>query len=1537
MHNFNVVNKGEYKHKQTSEALHLSRFIILRGKHCRYLLLDLENKKQNVLTGMVLQIDQYDARGNALGTFDVAFDNLEASQGKFVLKEKIKMHHACTDFFVKVIRAEYGEYKFYLGKNGEYSVYEKKQIKTPVSKESVKKETGKTGFSWAQRVFKKPLFVCFLAIIIMMLAVGGLYFQLQAFKEKENTFFLSNVEYKFSVENKEGSEIEVIGYKGMGGGDLVIPKEVEGHPVTKINKDAFKGNALVKTVKAEGNILIEDGAFADCKNLKEVKLLDMATVGNSVFENCSNLQNVVINATNSIGASAFKGCTNLRTISLPSSLESIGDSAFEDCKALTALNLSENVKYIGQSLLKGCKSIESINVPYFGQEEGQDLTLGYLFGLTDYTEQFNANKVPTTIKEINLTKQTVLSDGAFFGLINLKSVNLAGVTSIGMDAFGNCYRLRYLEIPSTVTSISEQAFSNNYKLFEIKNKSAHVTITKGEGAGEYALGVYSLTDQPLEKAEANGCTFLKTEDGKWHLTDATEKGEVNIPANVQGGNICIPDYFFLYFDAQSVVVNGSTDRIGDYAFKNTYIKNITFRGGNHLLGKETFVSNDELLSINLYNSSIKDIPADTFTFNGKLTTVMLSSATETIAVGNFNGCDNLANVKLSPLMTTLETGLLTGFSKLAQVDFSGNNVMQSIGESAFTNCVGLKDVTLPDSVVEIGNNAFFNCGALIRVSLPRELKNLGAYAFSNCSMLNQVTLPDKLENLGNFAFSSCYSLTKLTGGNNMKTIGEYAFAGTKINELYIPDTVESIGYGILQASFNVQKVTVPYLGGTKDDNAVFGYFFAFDNNTHSNYNLNCDVVVLNEDELVDGAFRNLANLKSVEINGELSAIPNNAFENCYNLVRVAYPDTVKSIGAYAFSNDGCLELSEIQWGVTAIGDYAFSGCNSILSLDLPDGLKEIGEYAFAYCGALTSIKLSSSVESVGNFAFGYCSALSSVKLSSGIKTIGDYAFTCCHSLTSINLPKSLENLGAYAFEFCSLLESVNFEYGILIETIKCGTFNGCELLKQIQLSQNIKNIESNAFSSCRGLEEIDLSAVERIESWAFCDCVSLKELYLPTTVNYIGDYAFTNNAVLEVVYLNSDADIQYGAFNECRNLHEVYDLSGTQKVTMGGNQEHGMLGYYAVVINHSSNTPRLKVYQSGGFTFKYNDSFCALVKYEGERTDLVLEKFIIDGKVRSSYVVASYAFEWTAVENLTITDAVSEIKSYAFTNNSYLNFLKFEKSTLDLRVTSSIFCYTRYFIFDEYLMGLSYNAFYGYGMDWVLYSGSESVWNDSDYKENFDITPYRFYSECFHNSDNNNWNYDENGFINFSYQSYEQKDWKYQTCTEDGSYVEYCDICGYEEIIILEKNGHDYQYDDYYCCGVCNEIKEFTLNSESAFNCDRVIYVMNDANKPLDIFSENPEEIKSIPLAENENCSIVFRAHMDLKIKLDVELFMGEEEAGKIAILINGEEKFVIDEKKNQELELALKGGDEIIITLKRGEVKDENCYMAIRNIKISQ
>ena len=62
MSNYGVIAKGEYLHKQSNEFLHVDRYLILRRKAKRYLLLDFENLHTETLSGMTLQIDQLDAR-----------------------------------------------------------------------------------------------------------------------------------------------------------------------------------------------------------------------------------------------------------------------------------------------------------------------------------------------------------------------------------------------------------------------------------------------------------------------------------------------------------------------------------------------------------------------------------------------------------------------------------------------------------------------------------------------------------------------------------------------------------------------------------------------------------------------------------------------------------------------------------------------------------------------------------------------------------------------------------------------------------------------------------------------------------------------------------------------------------------------------------------------------------------------------------------------------------------------------------------------------------------------------------------------------------------------------------------------------------------------------------------------------------------------------------------------------------------------------------------------------------------------------------
>ena len=71
---------------------------------------------------------------------------------------------------------------------------------------------------------------------------------------------------------------------------------------------------------------IDEGAFEECVNLKEITLPD-------------NIK--------TINVSTFDGCSNLSSINIPSKVTSIKNYAFKDCKGLINLDIGSKVRSLG--------------------------------------------------------------------------------------------------------------------------------------------------------------------------------------------------------------------------------------------------------------------------------------------------------------------------------------------------------------------------------------------------------------------------------------------------------------------------------------------------------------------------------------------------------------------------------------------------------------------------------------------------------------------------------------------------------------------------------------------------------------------------------------------------------------------------------------------------------------------------------------------------------------------------------------------------------------------------------------------------------------------------------------------------------------------------------------------------------------------------------------------------------------------------------------------------------------------------------------
>ena len=59
----------------------------------------------------------------------------------------------------------------------------------------------------------------------------------------------------------------------------------------------------------------------------------------------------------------------------------------------------------------------------------------------------------------------------------------------------------------------------------------------------------------------------------------------------------------------------------------------------------------------------------------------------------------------------------------------------TIGSGAFTNCINLTDIVIPNNIISIGSYAFYNCSNLSNVVIPDSVKSIGDDAFFGCNGL----------------------------------------------------------------------------------------------------------------------------------------------------------------------------------------------------------------------------------------------------------------------------------------------------------------------------------------------------------------------------------------------------------------------------------------------------------------------------------------------------------------------------------------------------------------------------------------------------------------------------------------------------------------------------------------------------------------------------------------------------------------------------------------------------------------------------------
>lgn len=528
---------------------------------------------------------------------------------------------------------------------------------------------------------------------------------------------------------------------------------------------------------------------------------------------------------------------------------------------------------------------------------------------------------------------------------------------------------------------------------------------------------------------------------------------------------------------------------------------------------------------------------------------------------DFEGCTSLQSVELGNV-TNIAGGAFNGCSSLQYVDLKN---VTSIEEYAFNECTSLQNVDLNPNITNIGNQAFSNCPFLTKIKnidFPN-CTSIGDNVFIGLKNIKAVKLP-QCKSIGQYAFSGCEQLKDISIPN-IVSLGTYAFTGCQINQLTLPECIETLGYQNIPYIV-INATNVPELSSRFEDNTVISVpnealnayktadvwkensnqIFAI--GTQFDYDVKT-TAQNNAPGLLQQLDRNSLNsVVTLKISGTINGYDIMLFRNKMdNLHHLDLSDADIVANPYEYYEGYCTKDSVLD-------NYSFSGLNKLISIKLPKSLKETNQ-AFNECKYLKSVVLPDNIQNLGFETFARCSNLENVEfkkckaigdhaferssikqltLPAGLESIGENAFKDCASLASITLSDGLKEIKMQAFENCRSLKSIAIPNGV--ETIEPRTFAECKSLKSISLPPSLKRIEETGILHCDSLESISLPGITYIGGSAFDGCFGLKEIKLPSTLEKIEAWAF-NATGIEKVYaytvlpinINQNAFWNYGS------------------------------------------------------------------------------------------------------------------------------------------------------------------------------------------------------------------------------------------------------------------------------------------------------------------------------------------------------------------------------------------------------------------------
>lgn len=675
---------------------------------------------------------------------------------------------------------------------------------------------------------------------------------------------------------------------------VTIPNEIDGIPVSKIEKGAFINKKVRKVIFSENVREMNLETFVDCPNLEEV-------VFNDGFE--------------SMTRKSFSNCPSIKTVHLPKSCYKFTNDSFYKCDGIEKFIIENSLAPSFRAsfskfsmsdktvfMLKDWPSIgiycNLANGGYFysGKENGY-----YIFKSKEAKKEYSSGYFTYTLDEDNNAEITGYTGAADASLLDIPAeLDSHKVVSIGAKAFESKVESRYksvskddigkytskysflaVKFPSTLKRIGDLAFTGCTSLESVSIPDSVEYI----GYGAFALCT-SLANPVLPASLKTlcgqafaFCPFdgeLKLPNGIEYIgTEAFARANSNSISDDMGriSSVEFPKSLkyigvkaFAYNSIESIKIPKTLKSWdGAMAYCRT-LKNVEFEDGWTSIAAQAFNNCKSLESITLPDS-IKRIEREAFKYCLELREVIVSENSNI----EFVGARAFAYTKITNADFAQMAELGNGaFCKTMVTSFAFTKNQKIIPGYLFTDCKNLSEISFEDGVITIGPGAFENT-AVKNVVMPDSIVDFGGSTFEDCKELETVVIPKNTEYIREWAFSRCEKLYKVTWNR----IGNKEI-------LY-----QAFQYCTSLKDFTFEDITC-IDEGAFDETGITDVKLTLSN--------------LDAQTVGESSFQYFSQLKTLEVGGNVKEIRTLAFASCENLETAVIADSVEKIADNAFES-----------------------------------------------------------------------------------------------------------------------------------------------------------------------------------------------------------------------------------------------------------------------------------------------------------------------------------------------------------------------------------------------------------------------------------------------------------------------------------------------------------------------------------------------------------------------------------------------------------------------------------------------------------